>query len=216
MNDRGTILLVDDHPLFRQVLRERLTGEGFSIAEAATPSEAMDRCGEARPSVAVVDIDLPEMSGLDLAARLLERTPGIRVVFLSAFVHDAYIDRALELQASGYLVKTEPTEVVLEAIAAVFEGATRFSASVLERIVVGSRDLRTADRHMSRLRSLTPREREVLSLVARGLAQKQIATDLGVSVKTVQHHLAHLMDKLDLHDRVDLARFAVREGLVEP
>jgi DNA-binding NarL/FixJ family response regulator len=137
-------------------------------------------------------------------------------VFLSAFVSDGYIHQALAVEASGYLTKAESTETVAEAIRTVHRGATYFSEAVLDRIVIGPRGAGLVPTGSSRIDTLTNREREVLNYVARGLAQKQIGRLMGISVKTVQHHIAHLMDKLEIHDRVELARYAIREGVAQP
>ncbi|MGI9609388.1 MAG: response regulator transcription factor, partial [Acidimicrobiia bacterium] len=126
-----------------------------------------------------------------------------------------YIEQALAVQASGYLTKAEPPEVVVASIRKAVGGAASFSTEVLDRVVIGESGARLASGH-TRVALLTDREREVLGYVARGLQQKQIAHQTGISIKTVQHHITHLMEKLAIHDRVELARFAIREGVIEP
>lgn len=216
MARRPVVLLVDDHPLVRETLRSRLEASGCDVLDTGSPMEAGPLSASAQPDVAVVDIELPDMSGFEVVTEIGRRSPTTRVLLLSAFVRDAYIDRALELEVAGYITKSEPPEVLMEAVMAVAQGAERFSDDVRARIIIEGGNPRSLGRGASRRSALTEREMEVLVLVARGLPQKQVASQLGISIKTVQHHLDHVMDKLGIHDRVDLARFAIREGLIEP
>lgn len=219
MNARTiTVILADDHALVRDMLRERLGGEGdfVVIAAAASAEEALEAAEATPPAVALFDIDMPGLSAFDAARTLKSRWPETRVMFLSAFIQDAYIRRALEVEASGYLAKSEPTETIIAAIRAVAGGATRFSMAVGERIVVEANGARLLEGSYTRAELLTPRELDVLSYLALGKAKKEVANLLGISLKTVDHHASHIMDKLDIHDRVALARFAIREGLVKP
>lgn len=211
-----SVLLVDDHALVRDMLQERLAREGMTIVGLASSGEhAVELAASSLPDVAVLDIDMPGMSAFQAAREVRTVSPDTRVVFLSAFVHDRYVDQALAVEASGYLTKAEPPEAIVAAVRKVHGGRSSFSRSVLDRIVIDSSGARLANGSKTRCETLTEREREVLGYVARGLPQKQIARLAGISVKTVQHHVTHLMDKLEIHDRVELARFAIREGLVE-
>jgi len=211
-----SVILADDHVLVREMLHERLTREGMKIVGLASSGDhAVELAAECLPDVAVLDIDMPGMSAFQAAREVCRVSPNTRVIFLSAFVHDSYVDQALEVEASGYLTKSEPPEAIVEAIRRVHRGRSSFSHAVLDRIVIDPAGVRLANGRRSRCGLLTEREREVLGYVAMGLPQKQIARLTGISVKTVQHHVMHLMDKLEIHDRVELARFAIREGLVE-
>lgn len=211
-----SVLLADDHVLVREMLHERLTREGMKIVGlASSGDQVVELAAECLPDVAVLDIDMPGMSAFQAAREVRRASPNTRVIFLSAFVHDSYVDQALAVEASGYLTKSEPPEAIVEAIRRVHRGRSSYSRSVLDRIVVDPAGVRLANGSRSRCGLLTEREREVLGYVAMGLPQKQIARLAGISVKTVQHHVTHLMDKLEIHDRVELARFAIREGLVE-
>ncbi|NNC39205.1 MAG: response regulator transcription factor [Acidimicrobiia bacterium] len=211
-----SVLLADDHVLVRDMLDERLSREGMDIVGLATSGEhAVELAGTHLPDVAVLDIDMPGISAFTAARQVRAVSPATRVLFLSAFVHDRYVDQALAAEASGYLTKGEPPEAIVEAIRKVYNGRTSFSRAVLERIVIDPDGARLGIGSKTRCGLLTDREQEILSYVARGLPQKQIARLAGISVKTVQHHIMHLMEKLEIHDRVELARFAIREGLVE-
>lgn len=213
---KPTVLLADDHSLVRDMLEERLSREGMAIVGAGSSGDDAIELAEIHdPDVVVLDIDMPGLSAFQVAKLLRRRSPSIRIVFLSAFVNDRYIDQALAVEASAYLTKSEPPEAIVAAIRKVFRGGSSFSAAVLDRVVVDSSGVRLANGSSSRISLLTEREREVLGYVARGMPQKQIARLAGISLKTVQHHVSHLMDKLDIHDRVELTRFAIREGIVE-
>ena len=211
-----SVLLADDHVLVREMLHERLTREGMKIVGlASSGDQVVELAAECLPDVAVLDIDMPGISAFQAVRGVHRVSPNTRVIFLSAYVHDNYVDQALAVEASGYLTKSEPPEAIVEAIRRVHRGRSSYSRSVLDRIIVDPAGVRLANGKRSRCGLLTDREREVLGYVAMGLPQKQIAHLTGISVKTVQHHVMHLMDKLEIHDRVELARFAIREGLVE-
>ena len=216
MTGATSILLVDDHMLIREMLQERLTSEGFEVITTGDTTVAIELAVDLQPDVAVLDIDMPGRSTFEVARVLQTGSPDTRVVFLSAFVRDAYIEQALAVQASGYLCKCEPLEEILAAIGAVAGGATCYSRKVLRRIVIEGSRARLAEEPVTRSSLLTNRERDVLLHVARGLSQQQVAHVLDISIKTVQHHLEGVMDKLEIHDRVELARYAIREGIVEP
>lgn len=210
------VVLADDHTLVRDMLHDRLTREGMQIVGmAASGEDAVHFAAAHQPDVVVLDIDMPGISAFEAARSVRTASPTTRVIFLSAFVRDTYIDQALGAEASGYLTKSEPPDAIAEAIRKVHGGATRYSLEVLDRIVIDSSGARLGGNEQTRFELLTDREREILGYVARGLPQKQIARLAGISVKTVQHHIMHLMDKLEIHDRVGLTRFAIREGLVE-
>lgn len=213
-----SVLLADDHALLRSMLEERLSDEADIDVVAATPSaeEALREAASTQPNVALLDIDMPGLSPFEAAKKMIEMCPETRVIFLSAFVQDSYIEQALAAKASGYLTKSEPPEIVAQAIRKVVGGATCFSQQVLQRIVIDTAGVRLSDRTRTRAELLTLREKEVLGYIAQGMPKKQIARILDISVKTIEHHTAHIMDKLELHDRVELARFAIREGLVDP
>ena len=211
------ILVVDDHALVCGALSERLRRESdFSVVgTAATAEEAIKKTIEEKPDVILMDIDMPGLISFDAARSIASLRPEAQVIFLSAFLHDSYIEQALRVRAKGYLTKREPPERVVEAIREVASGGACFSEEVQSRIVVDSKGAKLAKQPTSRASTLTAREVEILGYIARGLAKKQIAGTMHISVKTVDRHCANLMSKLDIHDRVELARFAIREGLAE-
>jgi DNA-binding NarL/FixJ family response regulator len=216
MGELPTVVLADDHALVREMLFERLSREGMEVvALASSGDRAIELASSDPPDVVVLDIDMPGRSAFEAAREVQRISPATRVIFLSAFVHDRYVEQALEVGASGYLTKADPPQAIVDAIRKVNEGGTCFSPAVLDRMVIDRDGARLADGNGSRLGLLTDREQEVLSYVAKGLSQRQIARLAGISVKTVQHHITRVMDKLEIHDRVELARFAIREGIVE-
>ena len=212
-----TILVVDDHALVRGSLCERLSREsGFEIVpSAATAEEAVDRVLEHRPAVALMDIDMPGLDSFEAARKIASLEPRTRIIFLSAFYNDRYIEQALSVRARGYLTKREPPEVVVQAVREVADGGAYFSDEVRSRMVIDSDGVRLARASATRASTLTRRELEILRYIARGLSKKEIAAVVHLSVKTVDRHAVNLMTKLDIHDRVDLARYAIREGLAE-
>jgi DNA-binding NarL/FixJ family response regulator len=214
---RIRVLLVDDHEMVRQVLAERLAREPDLevVGLLATADQVVAESIRLRPHVVVFDIDMPGVTCFEAARGLRESCPETRALFLSAFCHDAYVAQALAVGARGYLTKGEPPQVLIEALRAVFAGRTRYSREVQNRIVVDAAGAHLGPKTQSRASTLTPRELDVLRYIARGLAQKDMATAMHLSAKTVHCHCVSLMRKLDIHDRVELARFAIREGLVQ-
>lgn len=213
-----TVLLVDDHALVRNTLSAwlRQTGRFDVVGAAADADTAVTDAIRLQPDVVVMDIDMPGLLAFDAARVIRSRSPNSRILFLSAFFHDRYIEEALNVEASGYIGKGQPPERVAEAIATVASGGVSFAPEVQSRIVIDQTGLHLAGSGRTRTSTLTPRELEVLRYVARGMAKKDIAKTMHLSVKTVDNHCTSLMTKLDIHDRVDLARFAIREGLAEP
>ena len=167
----------------------------------------------------VLDVNMPERCVFEAASDIVRRSPRTRVVFVSAFSPDRFIERALQVPASGYVTKSDSLEAVMRAVHAAVDGETFYSDDILARLVVGERGVRTrvaAPVESRRGASLTPREVEVLRYVARGLSKKEVASIMNISVHTVNRHTTGLMGKLAIHDRVELARYAFREGLAEP
>lgn len=217
MNRPISVLLADDHALVLSMLRDRLAGERDITVVAAVGStdEAVGAATRLKPDIVVMDIDMPGMTCFEAARVIQVGCPETRTIFLSAFFNDAYIDQALSVEAAGYLTKGEPPEAVIDAIRAVKAGQRHFSAEVESRIVVEQSGLRLGRQGRSRASTLSNRELEILRYVARGLSQRQIAQLTHRSSKTIHKHCNNIMAKLDVHDRVELARFAIREGLSE-
>lgn len=213
-----TVVLADDHTLVRNTLASWLKSAGGIqvVADIGNADAAVDACIAHKPDVVVLDIDMPGLQCFDAARSIKARCPNTRVLFLSAFFHDRYIEDALGVEASGYVTKGESPTTIVEAIRIAVAGGVYFSPEVKTRLVIDSSGVRLAAKKLTRSSLLTAREVEVLRYIARGMAKKEIAATMHLSVKTVDNHCTSMMNKLDIHDRVDLARFAIREGLAEP
>ena len=213
-----TVILADDHAMLRATLANCLDNapDMKVVASVGDAEAAFAEALKLKPDVVVLDIDMPGLVSFDAARRLRARCPEIRIVFLSAFFHDRYIEQALAVQASGYVTKNEPPASLLDAIRSAVSGTCYYSPEVLSRIVVTPQGAMLPSSRRSRASTLTQRELEVLRYLARGLAKKEIANLMHISVNTVNRHSDSLMAKLDIHDRVQLAGFAIREGLAEP
>jgi len=218
MNRPIRVILADDHALVRSTLAAwmRGTNDLTVVAEVRVADDAVTECIRLLPDVLVLDIDMPGLSAFDAARTVTSRCPGTRIVFLSAFLHDRYIEEALAVGASGYVTKGQPPQAIADAVRTAASGGTYFSPEVQARLVVDTGGVRLAGQPHTKFATLTPRELEILRYIARGMSKKEIAETIHLSVKTVDNHSTSLMSKLDIHDRVELARFAIREGLAEP
>jgi DNA-binding NarL/FixJ family response regulator len=208
------VLLADDHTLVRAGIRGLLEGlAGVEVVgEAGDGHEALRLAEALRPNVVLLDIGMPGLNGLEVAARLAKLAAPVAVVVLSMHTSEEYVLQALRAGAAGYLVKRSAVAELALALRAVARGETYLSPAVSRRVV---------DDYVARiggaatpLESLTPRQREILQLVAEGLTSKEIAARLGVSRRTVETHRSEIMSRLDVHDVAGLVRFAVRVGLV--
>lgn len=217
MNGPITILLVDDHALIRDTLIRRFQDEVDMkiVAGVGSAQEAIAEATRHKPRIILMDIDMPGMTCFEAASAIRARSPESRIIFLSSFFHDRYIDQAIGVQAWGYIVKTETADSVIAAIRRVMSGSTYFSQEVQARLVVDGGVLRLANPNPSRLSGLTEREVQVLRHLARGMSKKEIADTMCISEHTVHRHVSSIMQKVDIHDRVELARYAIREGLAE-
>jgi DNA-binding NarL/FixJ family response regulator len=210
------VLLVDDHTLVRAGLRgllESITGIEV-IGEADDGLEAIRMAGELHPDVVLLDVGMPGLNGLDAARQLIAHDASVQVLILSMHTSEEYVLRALRAGCSGYLLKRSAVSELEIAVRAVARGETYLSPSVSKQVVddyVG-RTGGSADP----LSALTPRQREILQLVAEGHTSKEIAKRLGLSFKTVEAHRSQIMERLGLNDLTGLVRFAVRVGLVIP
>lgn len=215
MSENVKIMLVDDHALLLESLAMRLRAESNLeiIATAANADEALEKIRTQCPDVLLMDIDMPGMSCFDAAKRIMMLDQGIKVVFLSAHWNDHYIEQAIAGNAHGYLTKSESPRMLIDAIKRIAAGETVYSSDVESRII-GQRQ-GSDDQPRTRLSKLSPREKEVLCYIAQSLSRRDIAKTMHISDKTVAAHTSSIMSKLDLHDRVELARFAIREGMVK-
>jgi DNA-binding NarL/FixJ family response regulator len=210
------VFLADDHTLVRAGIRGLLVGlPGIEVVgEAGDGQEALRLAEALRPDVVLLDVGMPGLNGLEVAGRLATLDPAIRVVILSMHLSEEYVLRALRAGCAGYLLKASAVSELELAVRAVAAGETYLSPAV-SRPVVDDYVRRTGGA-TDPLEALTPRQREVLQLVAEGNSSKEIAHRLGLSPKTVETHRAQLMERLGLHDVSGLVRFAVRVGLVIP
>jgi len=217
MTNPTKILLVDDHELVRSALRGMMDrDDAFDVVgEASSADEALAIVGDLTPDIVVMDIDMPGMICFSAVEQMRNNLPELKVIFLSAFFHDHYIEQALKVGASGYVVKGDPPKYLFDALREVAAGGSYFSKQVRSRIVCDDKGAYANKEAGTRAGALTNREVEVLRYLARGLSKKEIAKTMHISVKTVEHHSTSVMRKLDIHDRVELARYAIREGLAE-
>lgn len=208
---RIRVLVVDDHTLVRSgmgALIAQLQGVEV-VGEAADGREALHLVERHRPHVVLMDISMPELNGLEATERIARRFPETRVILLSMHSDEGYVARALAVGAAGYVLKNADAVELELAIRAVGRGDSYLSPAVARQVVRDGVRADTAGR-----RALTPRQREILQLIAEGSSTKQIAAKLGLSVKTVETHRAKLMERLDIHDVAGLVRYAIRVGLV--
>jgi two-component system, NarL family, response regulator NreC len=210
------ILLADDQGVVRRGMRALLETEpGVEIvAEASDGQEALRLCDAAVPDIAILDIAMPRLNGIDVAARARKRRPELRVIVLSMHSDESYIVRALSAGARAYLLKEATDDDLLPAVRAVAAGKTFFSKAVSAMLL---------DDHMRHLQQrgledsyhlLTDREREVLQLLAEGRSNKEVASALDVGLSTVETHRANLMQKLNLHNTAEIVLYAVRKRVV--
>lgn len=206
------ILVADDHEIFLQGLKGILQQEGFTIVgEAADGREAVRQALMCTPDVAILDIGMPRMNGIDAAVEIIKALPRTRIVLLTMHTEDRYVLEALRSGIQGYVLKSRTGTEVIQAIRDVSRGGLFLSPDVSRTVVDAY-----LDRSKTGSESLTPREVEVLRLVGEGKTTKEIASVLGVSVKTADTHRMNLMHKLDMHSSAELIHFAIRRGLVQP
>lgn len=208
------VVLADDHALFRAGLRALLHSlQGIQVVgEAGNGHEVIQLVERERPDLVLMDIAIPELTGLEATARITKALPKVRIIILSMHANEEYVRQALHAGASGYLMKgAEPSELEL-AVKAVMRGDTYLTPAVSKKMVDDYLKQNSAD---AKSGALSPRQREVLKLIAEGRSTKEIAGHLDLSVKTVEGHRAELMRRLEIHDVAGLVRYAIRIGLVQ-
>ncbi len=213
-----TVLLAEDHTIVREGFRKMLELEkDFQIVgEAQDGRQAVAMVKKLRPEVVLMDIALPLLNGLEATRQVLKAFPATKIIMLSAHSDDAYVTNATESGARGFLLKQTSAQDVCQAIREVQKGKTFFSPSVSRRF--NRLNPPSLDRQgvlKKKAAELTSREMEVLQLIAEGKANKETASELGISLKTVEKHREHLMEKLDIHDTAGLTRYAISAGIIE-
>ncbi len=211
------ILLADDHNLVRRGLRLILDGEPDLqvVAEAADGNQAVELAARGDIDLAILDIAMPRMTGLQAAREMSRRTPAVRILMLSMYDNEQYFFEALKAGAAGYVLKSVADRDLVEACRAVRRGEPFVYAGVVTALI---KDYLQRNRNGQRIPDsiLTPREEEIIKLIAEGHSARDIAETLVISAKTVDRHRANIMQKLGVHDRLDLTRYAIRAGLAQP
>lgn len=213
---RTRILVADDHTLVRAGLKLILSAQpDFElVGEAATGKETIARARELRPDVLLLDIGMPGMNGLEAAMAIRKELPDIRIVVLTMYDDEAYLQQFLQIGAAGYVMKQAADTELVSAIRAVQRGESFIHPSLTGHLIdlyLKQSQPQPAEKQHP---DLSPRETEVLRLVALGYSAQQIATELGISVSTVETHRTHVSEKLDLHGRAQLVRYALNAGLL--
>jgi DNA-binding NarL/FixJ family response regulator len=211
------ILLADDHAVVRRGLRMVLEAQPDLVvaAEAGDGAQALELGLREQIDLAILDIAMPRMTGLTVARELHRRRPKLRVLMLSMHENERYLYEALKAGASGYVVKTVADRDLVEAVRAAMRGEKFLYPGAITPLIADYLHRARQDLPV-REDPLTPREQEVVKLVAEGLTNKQIAETLVISEKTVERHRANVLEKLGMRDRVELTRYAIRQGLIEP
>ena len=213
-----TVLLAEDHKIVREGLRKMLEIEDDLevVGEAQDGRQAVALAKKLCPAVVLMDIAMPLLNGLEATRQMLKALPGTKVLILSAHSNDAYVKNAIDSGAVGFLVKQTSAQDVCRAIREVQKGKTFFSPSISRRL--GRLNPPSLDRLgllKKKVVQLTSREMEVLQLIAEGKANKEMAAELGISIKTVEKHRERLMEKLDIHDTAGITRYAISAGIIE-
>ena len=206
------VLLADDHLIFRQGLKGLLEREGLQIiGEASDGRDAVRRATDLSPDVAVLDLAMPLLNGLDAAKEIVRVSPRTRPILLTMHTEDPYVMDALRAGIKGYVLKTQPSTDLVQAIQEVCRGRIYLSPGISRTVV---------EAYLAKTElppdPLSPREHEVLQLVAEGKTSKEIARLLGVSTKTAENHRTRIMARLDIHETAGLVRYAIRRGLIQP
>jgi len=209
------VIIADDHVMVREGLAALLEEESDLkvVGEAGTGREAVALARQQRPDIALLDITMPDMNGLEATRRIVTDVPGVRVLILTMHEEEAFFFEALRAGAAGYVLKGAGSDELVNAIRAVYEGGVYLPPKLAGGLV---RDYLKRSPQPPLEDPLTPREREVLTLIAQGLTNREIAERLALSINTVKTHRLHIYQKLDLHNRAGLIEYALRRGLLHP
>jgi DNA-binding NarL/FixJ family response regulator len=207
------VVLADDHVMVRQGIRQFLEEEGdiTVVAEAADGQEALKLVAEHRPDVVVLDVQMPEMTGVEATRQLRARFSGVRILILTAYDDDPYVFALLRAGADGYILKSAPAEELVRAVRCVAAGQSALSPEIARKVV---QQVSAPTATSGQAEPLTDREIEVLRLTARGMTNKEIGRQLGISARTVQGHLANIYGKLGVYSRTEAVTEALRRGWI--
>lgn len=216
MNKKYTILLADDHSILRAGLRSILNtkSELDVIAEASNGIDAIKAALSIKPDLLLTDLSMPKKNGTEAISEIKKRLPDTKCLVLTMHTSEEHIRMALNAGADGYILKDDSHEELLTAIKTVLSGKTYLSPSICGNVVHGYLNSSDTVKTVTPLDALTPREREVIKLIAEGNRSKDIAEDLSISIKTVEKHRSNLMKKLNMHSISNLTNYAIKNGLV--
>ena len=219
MGKKNTVLIVDDHPLFREGLKSILARHsGFEVVgEAANGAEGFRKAKKLKPDLVVMDLSLPDQSGIEVTHKIRSSLPETRVMVLSMHAKIDYITEAFRKGATGYVVKESATEKLMECLETVSRGEYFIDSSLSHKVV---KSLMESDQKEGKITNagystLTPREQEVMRLIAEGLTTREVGEKLFISPKTVENHRANILNKLELHSTMELVRYAAKLGLID-
>lgn len=207
----GSVIIADDHYIFRQGLENFLLAEGFSVVgKASDGQEAIRLARQLSPAVAILDVSMPLLNGIDAAKEIQKQAPKTRVILLTMHDEEAYVLQALRAGARGYVLKNQAAADLTNAIKKVIEGSIYLSPRISETVISALITQQSAPVEL-----LTCREKQVLQLIAEGNTTKEIAVMLHMSVKTTESHRSNIMQRLNMHNIASLVRYAVRHGIIE-
>jgi DNA-binding NarL/FixJ family response regulator len=212
------VLLAEDHTLVRQGFRRILEDDAriTVVGEASTGLAAIQLTKELKPQVVVMDLSMPELGGLEASAEILKELPNTKILILSMYSNEAYVRKAFEIGAKGYILKNAIEVDLTRAVVALTEGGAYMSPGISNLVIESLKAGSFEDRSQDTYERLTLREKEVLQLIAQGKSNKEIAALLNISVNTVAVHRAHVMETLGLHRTAELVLYAVKRGLIVP
>jgi len=212
------VLLTDDHTLFRQGVKRLLETESSDfevVGEASDGGESVEKAKELRPDIVLMDIGMPGLSSFEASRQIRKNRPETKILFLTMYEDEDYLVQCLEAGAAGYVLKDTPAQQLLTAVRDVYKGGKYLSSRVLGKLVEDFRSRVRDTKMRPRIATLTPREREILKLLAEGNSVKEIAVILGLSVKTVEAHKFNLMRKLDIHNKAQLVTYAIQKKIIK-